>query len=291
MDSPGTVTSRTTDESASGGATVHPVAPPRDDPFANWTPSEVTQKLVNSNVRWGLMAGILMIALGLTGLGYWIYQQPSLAVEAAHDDLLDSAQILQPSIEAVLAVDTAAAGSDVSEQLVLINADARSLFNVAGALPKTLSNERSIAADIAGQALEGSRILNDAYAYRSAVLPILVVPDFETDPALITLDDAAATFGLWQTHFQDVIAALPAGMMNELEGELTLISANLEVLQTRYLDALRTDNPGGVAIVVHELNTSLADAEMLFHVEFDEMSTIAQAQFIKALESINLLFG
>ena len=123
------------------------------------------------------------------------------------------------------------------------------------------------------------------------MLPILAVPDFETDPALIALDDAAATFALWQTRFQDVTDALPAGMMNQLEAELTLISGNLQVLQTRYLDALRTDDPGGVAIVVDELSTSLADAELLFNTEFDEMSTIAQVQFTKAVESINLLFG
>jgi hypothetical protein len=80
-------------------------------------------------------------------------------------------------------------------------------------------------------------------------------------------------------------------MMNQLEAELTLISGNLDVLQTRYLDALRTDDPGGVALVVHELSTSLADAELLFNTEFEEMSTIAQAQFIRAIESIKLLVG
>ena len=101
MDSPGTVNSWTTGKSPAAATTAQPVSSSRDDPFANWTPSEVTQKLVKSNVRWGFMAGILMIALGLIGLGYWSYQQPSLAVEAAHNDLLASAQMLQPSIEAV----------------------------------------------------------------------------------------------------------------------------------------------------------------------------------------------
>ena len=287
MESPATVDSWTTSEPPPVG---QPVGPPRHDPFADWTPTEVAQKLVKSNVRWGFMAGILMIAFGVTGIGYWLYQQPTVATRAAHDELVETAATLQPTIAAILALDLAEVGSTTS-QLALVNTSARSLFEVAGTLPNSLSNERSIAAEIAGQSLEGTRILNNAYAYRSAVLPLLEAPQFETDPDAIGLDDAAAVFGIWQTRFQGVATALPSGIMGRLGDELSLISGDLDALQTRYLDALRLDDPEGAALVVHELDSRLGDGGLMLITEFDEMSAAARTQFMKAAEAINLLLG
>jgi len=291
IDSPDPVNSWTTSQTQVSVTAIEPHPTGQADPFANWTPTEVGQRLVKSSFRWGFMSGILMIAAGLTGVGFWLYQQPTIATETAHDELNAAARTLQPTIESLIAIDLSVAESDVSSQLVSIDADARSLFNVAGALPNTLSDERSIAADVAGQALEGSRILNDAYAYRTAVTPILEQPDFETDPALIALDDAAASFGLWQTRFQGVATALPSGVMNQLGDELNLISGSLDTFQTRYLDALRTDNAGGVALVLHELEMSLGQAESMLIAEFDDMTAAASVQFEKAAEAINLLLS
>lgn len=264
---------------------------PTADPFANWKPSDVGQRLVSSNFRWGFMAGILMIAVGLTGVGFWIYQQPTVATETAHEELITAVQALEPAIDTLIAIDLSVAQAEISRQLLRIDADARSLFDVAGALPPSLGTQRSIAADIAGQALEGSRILNNAWAYRSAVVPILENPDFETDPSLIALDDAAAAFGLWQTRFQGVATALPSGLMDQLGDELILISGTLDTLQTRYLDALRTDDSAGVALVLHELEASIGKARALLDTEFDSTSAAALAQFEKAAEAISLLLS
>ena len=237
------------------------------------------------------MAGILMIAAGLTGIGYWLYQQPAIAADAARNELTAATQTLQPTIGILLSLDLAVGEANASQQLVNVNAEARSLFDIAGTLPNTLSRERSIAADIAGQALEGSRILNDAYAYRSAVIPILEQPEFETDPSLIALDDAAATFGLWQNRFQGVAAALPTGIMSALGDELNLISGKLDALQTGYLDALRTGDIGDVALVTGELETTLEAAEAILSTEFDQMASAALVEFANAEESIRLLLG
>lgn len=291
IDSPDTANIWSTSESPAVVRVAHPVGPPRDDPFTDWAPSEVVQKLVSGNFRWGFMAGILMIAMGLTGLGYWIYNQPAQAAEAAQGELLATARTLQPTIEAILTLDLATTGSDASDQLVIVNGAARSLFDVAGTLPSTLSNERSIAVDIAGQSLEGARILNGAYAFRSAVVPILEVPAFEANPALISSDDAASTFGVWQSKFQNVTGALPSGLMDLTGAEITLISDDLDGLQTRYLDALRTDDPGAVALVLQELGVRLGNAEALLKTEFDDMSALARIQFSRASQAIDLLLG
>ena len=67
IDSPETANTWTRGESPQVAAAAQPISHPREDPFADWTPSEVVQKLVNGNFRWGFMAGILMIAMGLVG--------------------------------------------------------------------------------------------------------------------------------------------------------------------------------------------------------------------------------
>jgi hypothetical protein len=272
-------------------AAIEHQAATQGDPFANWTPSEVGQRLVKSNFRWGFMAGILMIAAGLTGFGFWVYQQPKIAADAAQEELIALAQSLEPAIGTLIASDLSIAETDMSRQLVSIDADARTLFDVAGALPSSLSGQRSLAANIAGQALEGSRILSNAWAYRSAVVPILENPGFETDPALIALDDAAAAFGLWQTRFQAVATALPSGVMDQLGDEIFLISGSLDTIQTGYLDALRTDDSEGVALVLYELETKLGNAGALLATEFDESSEAASVQFEKAAKAISLLLS
>jgi len=291
IDSPDTANIWTTSESHSAVAVAHPTGPPREDPFADWVPSEVVQKLVNSNFRWGFMAGILMIAMGLTGLAYWIYSQPAQAAEAAQNELLATARTLQPNIEAILTLDLATSDAQASEQLVDINSYARSLFDVAGTLPNTLSNERAIAADIAGPSLEGIRILNGAYAYRSAVVPILEIPAFEANPALVSPEDAASVFAVWQSRFEAVTGALPAGLMDQMGAELTLLSGDLPGLQTRYLDALRTDDPGAVALVLQQLAERLGNAKILLNAEFDDMASLARTQFSNATEAIDLLLS
>jgi hypothetical protein len=79
--------------------------------------------------------------------------------------------------------------------------------------------------------------------------------------------------------------------MGRLGDELSLISGDLDALQTRYLDALRLDDPEGAALVVYELDSRLGDGGLLLITEFDEMSAAARTQFMKAAEAINLLLG
>jgi len=289
FDSPSTGGSWTTANTAAAVSSTTAVATPSDDPFTDWTPNDVGQKLVTNNIRWGLLIGMLLIAVGLAGAGYWIYQQPGQASQAAQDELTANAAILKPTLESVMATGLSTAEGGITKELRLINADARSLFNLSGALPESLSDERSIAAAIASQALEGSRLVNDANAYRSAVIPILAAPEFETDPALIALDDAAVSFGSWQARFKAVTAALPAGTMTALGEELTLTTEGLNGLQSEYLDALRSNDRGETAKVIEELVTRLERAEIVLETEFETMSERARLQFSGALEAIELL--
>lgn len=232
-----------------------------------------------------------MVVLGLAGLGYWLYQQPGQATEAAHSQLVATVETLKPNIESLLASDMSTTSGDLSGSIRLVNADARSLFNLSGTLPNSLDSAGSLAGDIASQALEGTRLVNDAHAYRSAVIPILAVPEFETDPALIAIDDAALSFGSWQARFIAVTAALPSGTMTALGNELESIAAELGGLYTKYLDAVRNDDRGSTAVAIHTLGTRLEQAEMILETEFETMAKRARLQFTGALEAIDLLLG
>jgi len=291
IDSPSTAKHWTRAESAATVSSIPTVAPPSEDPFANWTPSEVGQKLVNNSIRWGYLAGILMAVLGLAGLGYWLSQQPGQATEAANSQLVATVETLKPNIESLLASDMSTTSGDLSGSIRLVNADARSLFSLSGTLLNSLDSEGSLAGDIASQALEGTRLVNDANAYRSAVIPILAVPTFETDPALIAIDDAALSFGSWQARFIAVTTALPPGTMTALGDELESIAAELDGLHTKYLDAVRNGDRGGTAVAIHTLDTRLEQAEMILETEFETMAERARLQFTGALEAIDLLLG
>ena len=294
IDSPGTATTWTTN------ASLPPTAPvaqstagpiPHEDPFKDWTPSEVGRRLLTGNIRWGFMAGMLMIATGLVGIGYWVYQQPEAAADAAMAELQEQVALLRPVLGALIESDLSNTGSDLSASLMEIDTVARTVFDTSGTLPGSLSEQRAIAADIAGDALEGSRLINDAHAYRSAVIPILAVPTFQADPNLIRLDEAAREVGEWQTHFNSVASALPEGTMTELGSELTLISGELDAIQTRYLDALRSDDRFGAHSALDDLSKRLRTAEGMLASSMERVLGRARERLTNALAGVELLVG
>ena len=156
-------------------------------------------------------------------------------------------------------------------------------------LPPQLDIERSISADIAGDALDAARLVGDAIAFKGAVIPILAAPKFETDPDLIAIDDAAREFGAWQAQFDSVRTALSPGMMSVLNSELTLISGELESIQNRYLDAIRTDDRFGTHSAINDLGNRLSDAENILNTSLSDVQERANLRIADALSGIALI--
>lgn len=287
------VTSTTTgdvvSESAAETFTIEPTV-------ADWKPNEVGDRLLKGNVRWGLViTGGPALAL-LVFVAFWLYQQPRWAdVEAgrvlnseaaAMGDHLDALSVLSVALIA-----ESPAPDLLAADLARADAQARILFEASGNLPAEATTTRSNAADLAGETLAASRLLRDAFAYRTAALPILAIPELETDPALIRLDEAALVFGEWQSRFDQVRAALPESVLSELTSELGLISGELTATQGRYLDALRQDDPVLAAGVLDGLKDRLEGAESLLAESLSEIRERVDVRLGSARSSLDLLVG
>jgi hypothetical protein len=248
------------------------VAPdPEPDPIAGWQPGEFGGRLAGGNVRWGLIAFIAIVVLLTLGVAYWLYQIPSAALEEAEAALGTSAAVLDDSLSGLEAFNEGLAGLDGvandSSGLAAVDDAARDLFSVSADLADTERTSRASAVAASGAALDAVRLAGDAHAYRAAVTPILVVPELETDPALIELDEAARSFGEWQLRFDEVRKALPDGVLADVTGKLDVLSADLSEILGRYMDALAADDmPASGAVIaglgdrLDEVGSSLAAA-------------------------------
>ena len=265
-----------------------------DDPFANWVPAEVGDRLHSGNLRWGFLIGVLMVAAGLVGTGFWIYQQPAAAAAGAREELVAVVDSLEPHLNALgnlnasLTLPTIEPGTST---LSAVKSAARDVFDTSATLPSALNVEGSISADIAGDALDAARLVGDAIAFKGAVIPILAAPTFETNPDLIAIDGAAREFGAWQAQFDSVRTALSPGMMSTLSSELALISGELESIQNRYLDALRTEDQFGTRSAINDLNNRLTDAENILNNSLVEVQERADQRIADALTGIGLISG
>jgi hypothetical protein len=298
IDNPGTATTWT-------GASTPPMVvatsqtsqnAPMVDPFTDWQPTEVGSRLLRGRIRWGLLSVILLMAVGIVAIGLWLYQRPVALAAAAMLEVRASASALSPDLTTASELnnsllDRNQAPATVIGSLLTLDAHARELFEASAMLPSSESASRTRAADAAGEALDASRLLGANHAYRAAVIPILAAPEFETDPSLIALDEAAKRFGEWQARFDTVRSALPAGSLSSVTAELAVISGDLDSLQTRYLDALRRDDMVGAIIIVENLSKRMAVAEGMLYSGLSGVQTNIQRRIDKALSTIELLVG
>ena len=296
IDKPGVATTWT----ATQPAPVPPSAssPPSHtpDPFAEWTPTEIGSHLHIRKIRWGFLTGILVIAVGLSGVGFWIYQQPAERTAAAQSEVQADAQALRPELIALQQLNNTLLDADPGASTLIsglpgLDGAARALFEASAALPGSQGAARTHAANAASDALAASRLLGDAAAYRTAVIPILAVPEFETDSALIALDEAALGFGEWQSRFDSVRSALPSVTLSTVTAELDVISGELDDLHGRYLDALRADDRLGAISAVNELAGRLRHAEVLLYAGLAEVQAKIGQRAADAINAIDLLLG
>lgn len=269
---------------------------PMVDPFTDWQPTEVGSRLLRGRIRWGLLSAILLMAVGIVAIGLWLYQRPVALAAEAMLEVRASASALSPDLITASdlnnsLLDQNRVPATVIASLLTLDAHARDLFEASAMLPSSESASRTRAADAASKALDASRLLGANYAYRAAVIPILAAPQFEADPSLIALDEAARRFGEWQARFDSVRSGLPAGSLSSITAELAVVSGDLELLQTRYLDALRRDDMAGAITVVEDLSKRMTVAEGMLYSGLSGVQTSIQRRIDSALSTIELLVG
>ena len=246
------------------------------DPLADWRPEDIGGRLTGGNVRWGLIIVSMALVAVLAGFAYWLYQRPAALQEASAIDLVSRAAgldaalpVLEEFNDALLIADPATGPS----ALFAVESEARSVFEAAGGLASAQTELRRAASEAAGSALDGVRLATEAHAYRAAALPILAAPEFETDPSLIELDEAARDFGDWQLAFDVVRTALSESVMSDATQQLDILSGDLNALLTRYVDALREDDMAGAGEVVSDLETRLEEIGEVLERSVEEVQT------------------
>jgi len=230
----------------------------------DWAPQAFSaRKLGRRDFRWPMLVLVLLGVAVVAGIGYGVFARQGNAASSALAQLQTQAAALSGTFEQAtpLIVDLDAerlpnANQDSSIFFGMAEA-ARAMFASSAELPTSDSADRSAAAEAASLALDASRQLMDATAYRTALEPALSLPLFETDPALTDLVTATAAFSEWRSGFEAVGDALPNQVTGEASTALSALIAHLETTQSAYLDALRTQDRAAAVEVVGTLRAEL----------------------------------
>lgn len=270
-----------------------PPIPQQGDPLNGWHPSDVQTGLVTRRVRWGMVSTLVVVVAALAFAGVWLWHRPAAMADLAASDVSTAARALEPELEGLRELNETIAGAEidpsaVTAQSFAVDARARALFNISGELA---GPTRTLAADTATAALDASRLISDAVAYRSAVVQILLAPDLETDPDLVALDDAVRDFGQWQQRFNDIRSALPTGTMSAVSDELAAIAVNLDSIQGRYVDGVSNDDRLAASRALDDLTALLDGAESTLNNSLREIQTRVDELIESSLAGIDQLVG
>jgi len=254
-----------------------------EDFLAGWDSTTVDSRLLKGRVRWGLAITLTLLVAGLSVLALWLYRQPQVAAAQGLLQTQEIAADLDARLSALEDLNRSLLGDDLdpteaTSVLLAVDESARDLFRSSAELTSAPSAIRSRAADAAGEALDAASQLGDLIAYQAAIAPFLAAPQLETDPTLISLEEAARLFGEWRAELDQVRAALPDGVLPEVATELTLVSAEMDTFQRQYLDSLRTGT--GATGALEALSRRLAEVEQ----SLEEALISAQAEVAARIE-------
>lgn len=264
------------------------------DPIAGWQPQEFGRGLDRHDFRWSVLALVILVVAAAGAFAFWMYQQPVRDAEASAAMVADEAVGLREALPDLVVFNSTlgdTANTSDPADLFMVGSAARALFDVSADLDQSESESRSAAAAAAGAALDGIRLAGDTQAYQSAVTPLLLLPDLETDPSLIELDEAARNFGQWQLRYDEVRTALPDGVLTDVTDQLDIISADLASFLTRYLDALREDSQSDADAVLTELSGLLQDVSAQMGRSIDTISERISDRVAEANASLDELLG
>jgi hypothetical protein len=266
--------------------------------LVDWVPQAFGSKhLGRRRFRWPVVLLMGVVLLAGAGGAYWLYREPADSAATALSQVRSEAEALAEAIDEVsplvddLALDRLPEANQDSSVYLGMGERARSMFAASADLPSEDSTDRSVAAQAAGLAIDASRRLMDATAYRTALEPALTLPLFETAPDLTDLVTATDAFTEWRTGFESVRAALPGGVADQASVALEQISAGLEHRQTAYLDALRTDNRAAAVEVLGGLRSDLLGVRQTMLTEIALVSEAVSGLIDEAQSDLDRLLG
>jgi hypothetical protein len=257
---------------------------------ADQRPQEFGRQLAGANVRWGMITVIAVVVGGLAAFGYWLSERPAAVELGARIDLTTKAETLQTALPLLTELNGGLRDSETAislENLDSMESIARDLFTISGSIAE--NDLRSAASQAVSSTLDGIRLVRGTYAYRSAVLPILNTPILETDRDLITLDEAARSFGTWQLAFDNVRTALPDEVLPAVTQQLDILSAELTSFLGRYVDALRQDDRASVESVLVSLGARLDETEQLLWNSVDEIQARVQTRIDETVAALKVI--
>jgi hypothetical protein len=295
LDNPGTATTRAPSSRPDADVTAGRHLPPGDKArIADRAPTELGSELLKGNFRWSALVALILIGAGIAALGAWVTQRPVADRALALAGVQAGAAELRPAVAGMnelnesLSAPEVAIGS-VNEALSAVDDLARELFTASAVLPQSEATHRARATAASGDALDATKLLREAYAYRAAVLPVLAAPTLETDPELIEIDEAVRQFGAWQARFDEIRTALPTEVMERVTDELDSVSAQLDTMLSDYVDALRSDDAAAAADVLAGLERRLAATETALFTALGDTQTRVQRHIDSSLFALDLL--
>jgi hypothetical protein len=264
----------------------------------DWTPqSFATKHLGRRRFRWPMVASLGTLLLVGAGLAYWLYREPSSSAAAALGQVQIEAVALATAIDEVaplvngLHLERLPEANHDASVFFQMGETARAMFAASADLPADDSANRSTAAEAAGLAIDASRQLMDATAFRTALEPALTLPLLETNPDLTDITTATDAFTEWRAGFESVRAALPSGIADQATTALETISSGLETTQTAYLDAIRTDNRTAAVEVVGTLRADLLSVRQAMLTDIAAVSESVDGHIEQARADLTRLLG
>lgn len=264
----------------------------------DWAPQAFSaKKLGRRDFRWPVLLVVLAGLVAVAGFGYWLLAKPGSAAGSARAQLQMQASALAGTFDQasplIADLDTERLPQANQDSTVFFDMGeaARAMFASSAELPASDSGNRSAAADAAGLALDASRQLMDATAYRTALEPALSLPLLETDPGLTDLVTATAAFSEWRSGFEAIRAALPNAVTGQASSALDALSARLETTQGAYLDALRTEDRAAAVEVIGTLRAELQQVRHALLVDMEDISVSVSAVLEQAEARLAELLG
>jgi hypothetical protein len=229
----------------------------------DWEPTSADrQRLRGRDYRWSriLAAMFLVAAIGVGAA--WLARRPvenaaaaSAATAQQATALGDALDSIAPVIQQITADDPVP--GEATSALLVVDEAARGLFDASAHLPGSEASIRSAAAESASLALDATRRLGDAIAFRGALEAMLVAPDLEVDPGLIDLAGATLAFTEWRSQFEATLGELPENVPAEMRSALDSFDDSLDGYQARYLDGIRAQGRDSAMAALTDLESAL----------------------------------
>lgn len=264
--------------------------------LADWKPSSTSQRLSKGDFRWTVVLGMLVVFASAIAFVYRGYQRPLEEATAARAAVAADANDLSDALSGVAEVVSLLATPQIgnigySSFLQASDDAARDLLASSSGLMQANAPDRAAAADVAGMALDASRMTGNAIAYRLALEPALTLPGLETDPGLIDLVAATEEFRVWWARFDEIVATLPQGVAPDVTDSSTALLAELASWQSGYVDALRVEDGLAAAAVLADLQAELDEIRSGLLVSSKALSTEVLARLDNASQRLRSLVG